>query len=125
MTAFTQLAISVALTYIWLPLLGVEALHVDGWSGSCAASEHLDGAVEKLSLPLRNLIGMDVEHCVSSASVFFPLTAAKATFALKAGEWLIDLERLFDLWVEFYPKLDEMARERLPISPIYFITLRV
>ena len=30
---------------------------------------------------------------------------------------LFDLERLFDLWVEFYPKLDEMAQERLPISP--------
>lgn len=37
---------------------------------------------------------------------------------------LIDLERLFDLWVEFYSKLDEMAQERLPISPIYFITPR-
>ncbi len=37
---------------------------------------------------------------------------------------LIDLERLFDLWVEFYPKLDEMARERLPVTPIYFITPR-
>jgi restriction system protein len=37
---------------------------------------------------------------------------------------LIDLERLFDLWVEFYPKLDELARERLPVTPIYFITPR-
>ncbi len=37
---------------------------------------------------------------------------------------LIDLERLFQLWVEFYPKLDELARERLPITPIYFITPR-
>ena len=39
----------------------MEALHVDGGSGRCAAGEHLDGAVEKLSLPLRNLIGMNVE----------------------------------------------------------------
>lgn len=35
---------------------------------------------------------------------------------------LIDLERLLDLWVEFYPKLDEGARRRLPLSPIYFLT---
>ena len=37
---------------------------------------------------------------------------------------LIDLEGLFDLWVEFYHKLDDRAQERLPISPIYFITPR-
>lgn len=35
---------------------------------------------------------------------------------------LIDLERLLDLWVEFYPRLDESARRRLPLSPIYFLT---
>lgn len=34
---------------------------------------------------------------------------------------LIDLERLFDLWVEYYPKLDEPARRRFPIQPIYFL----
>lgn len=35
---------------------------------------------------------------------------------------LIDLERLVDLWIEFYPKLDSLARERLPLTPIYFLT---
>jgi restriction system protein len=35
---------------------------------------------------------------------------------------LIDLERLVNLWVEFYPKLDDQARERFPLTPIYFIT---
>lgn len=34
---------------------------------------------------------------------------------------LIDLERLFDLWVEFYPKLTDEARQRLPLRPIYFL----
>jgi restriction system protein len=34
---------------------------------------------------------------------------------------LIDAERLFDLWSEFYPKLDDAARARLPIKPIYFL----
>lgn len=37
---------------------------------------------------------------------------------------LIDLERLVDLWVEFYPKLDDQARQRLPLKPIYFLTPR-
>jgi restriction system protein len=35
---------------------------------------------------------------------------------------LIDLERLVDLWIEAYAKLDEKARRRLPLSPIYFLT---
>jgi restriction system protein len=34
---------------------------------------------------------------------------------------LVDLERLFDLWVEFYDKLDEPSRRRLPLRPIYFL----
>lgn len=34
---------------------------------------------------------------------------------------LIDLERLFDLWIEFYPKLTDQARQRLPLKPIYFL----
>jgi restriction system protein len=34
---------------------------------------------------------------------------------------LIDLERLVDLWIEYYPKLDENARRRLPLQPIYFL----
>jgi restriction system protein len=35
---------------------------------------------------------------------------------------LIDLERLVDLWIEAYVKLDDKARRRLPLSPIYFLT---
>jgi len=37
---------------------------------------------------------------------------------------LIDLERFVDLWNEFYPKLDELARDRLRLTPIYFLTPR-
>jgi len=35
---------------------------------------------------------------------------------------LIDLENLFDLWVEHYPKLTQEARQRLPLKPIYFLS---
>ncbi|AWM88984.1 restriction endonuclease [Microvirga sp. 17 mud 1-3] len=35
---------------------------------------------------------------------------------------LIDFERLVDLWIQFYGKLDDLARKRLPLTPIYFLT---
>jgi restriction system protein len=34
---------------------------------------------------------------------------------------LIDLDRLFDLWVEHYNHLDDDSRRRLPLRPIYFL----
>lgn len=34
---------------------------------------------------------------------------------------LVDMEKLFDLWVEHYPKLKEEARQRFPLRPIYFL----
>ena len=35
---------------------------------------------------------------------------------------LIDLERLVELWIEFSSKLDDRARQRLPLTPIHFLT---
>lgn len=34
---------------------------------------------------------------------------------------LVDIERLFDLWVEHYAKLDDASRRRMPLKPIYFL----
>lgn len=34
---------------------------------------------------------------------------------------LVDLERLFDLWVEHYSQLSDAARRRMPLRPIYFL----
>lgn len=34
---------------------------------------------------------------------------------------LVDLEKFFDLWVEYYPKLDDAARRKFPLQPIYFL----
>lgn len=34
---------------------------------------------------------------------------------------LVDLERLLDLWIEHYKELDDAARRRLPLEPIYFL----
>lgn len=34
---------------------------------------------------------------------------------------LIDLERLFDLWIQHYAKLTDEARQHLPLRPLYFL----
>ena len=34
---------------------------------------------------------------------------------------LLDLEKLFDLWVEHYGRLDDVARRRLPLQEIWFL----
>ncbi len=34
---------------------------------------------------------------------------------------LLDLEQLFDLWVEHYEKLGDAAKRRMPLKPIYFM----
>jgi restriction system protein len=34
---------------------------------------------------------------------------------------LVDLKRLFDLWVEHYGKIPEVQRRLLPIRPVYFL----
>lgn len=34
---------------------------------------------------------------------------------------LVDLERLVELWTEYRGKLDEAARRRLPLQPVYFL----
>jgi restriction system protein len=34
---------------------------------------------------------------------------------------LVDLDRFVELWIEYYPKLDDSARRRLPLQPIYFL----
>ena len=34
---------------------------------------------------------------------------------------LVNLEKLFDLWVEYYARLDDDARRRLPLRPIQFL----
>lgn len=35
---------------------------------------------------------------------------------------LIDLERLVNLWIQHITQLDELARRRLPLTPVYFLT---
>lgn len=34
---------------------------------------------------------------------------------------LVGIERLYDLWIEYYEKLDDVTRRRMPVRPIYFL----
>lgn len=34
---------------------------------------------------------------------------------------LLDLERFYDLWIEYLPKVDEEMRDLFPLKPIYFL----
>jgi restriction system protein len=38
---------------------------------------------------------------------------------------LLDLENLVELWIEYYEKLADSARRRLPLKPIYFLAPEV
>jgi restriction system protein len=38
---------------------------------------------------------------------------------------LIDIRRLVDLWLQFYGELEESAKRRLPLKPIYFLAPQI
>ena len=35
---------------------------------------------------------------------------------------LLDAQGLFDLWIEYYDRLPEQDRQRLPLRPVYFLS---
>src|SRR2546423_8630762 len=67
----------------------MQRLHIDGRRGrrGAARSKNSGSAPLQLRLPRRNLIGVDVELLGKLSYRPSPLTAASATFALKAGVW--------------------------------------
>jgi restriction system protein len=56
-----------------------------------------------------------------STSGFTKEAEAEARAQEKRQLTLVDLERLFDLWVEHYKKLDETDRAMLPLRPVYYL----
>ena len=65
----------------------MQRLHVDRWLCRRAATrtEHIGSSALKLRLPRGNLIRVDVELLGKLRQCRSPLTAASATFDLKAG----------------------------------------
>jgi restriction system protein len=56
-----------------------------------------------------------------SASGFTKDASEEARTQEKRKVTLIDLERLFDLWVENYSRLNDEARQLLPLKPVYYL----
>ena len=67
------------------------------------------------------LLGEDDVGLFVSASGFTRDAEEEARTQEKRKVTLIDLERLFDLWVENYPKLNDEARRLLPLRPVYYL----
>jgi restriction system protein len=60
-----------------------------------------------------------------TAGAFTKVAEEEARTQEKRRVTLLDLEKLFDLWVENYAKLDETSRRLLPLKPIYFLAPEV
>lgn len=67
------------------------------------------------------ILGDDDVGLFVTTGAFTKDAQAEARTQEKRKITLIDLERLFDLWIENYSKLDDAARRRLPLQPIYFL----
>ena len=72
--------------------------------------------------PLRafmSVIGVDEIGLFVSSGGFTSNAREESRSQEKRKITLIDLESLMELWIEFYPKLSQEARQRLPLKPIY------
>jgi restriction system protein len=67
------------------------------------------------------LLGEDDVGLFVTTSGFTKDAQDEARTQEKRKVTLLDLERLLDLWVQYYEKLDDSARRRLPLQPIYFL----
>jgi len=67
------------------------------------------------------VLGEDDVGLFVSTGGFTKDAADEARTQEKRKVTLIDLETLFNLWVEYYGKLTDEARKRLPLKPIYFL----
>jgi restriction system protein len=67
------------------------------------------------------LLGDDDVGLFVTLGGFTKDAAEEARTQEKRRVTLIDLETLFDLWVQHYGKLSDDARSRLPLRPIHFL----
>jgi restriction system protein len=67
------------------------------------------------------LLGEDDVGLFVATGGFTKDAAEEARTQEKRKVTLVDLERLCDLWVEHYDRLDDAARRRLPLRPIHFL----
>lgn len=79
-------------------------------------------AVDDLRSFMAVLSGGDVGIYVSTGG-FTSDATAEARNQESRRITLIDLERLFDIWVQHYDQLADPDQQRLPIRPVYFLAL--
>jgi restriction system protein len=67
------------------------------------------------------VLGDDDVGLFVTTSSFTKDAIEEARTQAKRKVTLVDLERFFDLWVEHYDRLDDVARSRFPLQPVYFL----
>jgi restriction system protein len=67
------------------------------------------------------LLGEDDVGLFVTTSGFTKDAQDEARTQEKRKVTLLGLEKLLDLWIQYYEKLDDSARRRLPLQPIYFL----
>ena len=68
-----------------------------------------------------SVLGSDDVGLFVSASGFTSDALEEARTQERRKVTLLDLQSLFDLWVEHYDRLTQDARQRFPLKPIYFL----
>ena len=68
------------------------------------------------------ILGTDEVGLFVSANGFTKDAEIEARSQQKSKITLIDLQQLFELWVQYYDKLDDVAKRRLPLRPIHFLS---
>lgn len=73
---------------------------------------------------VRSLLGLLGDHDVGlfvSTAGFTPEAERLIREQERRRVTLLDLGNLFDLWVEYYNKIDEGRRQLLPLKPVYYL----
>ena len=101
---------------VWADPLGTRAPRIKVQVKRQAQSVTVDGLRSFMALLGEDDIGIFV-----ATGGFTRDAEEEARTQEKRKVTLVDLERLFDLWVERYNRLDDAARRRLPLRPIHFL----
>jgi restriction system protein len=80
--------------------------------------------VESLRAFMSQLSDDDVGLFVTTSS-FTRDAQEEARYQERRRVTLIDLERLVELWTEHYDRIEQGAKQRLPLKPIYFLAPQV
>jgi restriction system protein len=84
--------------------------------------KRMQGAISVIDLrSFMALLGDDDVGIFVNAGGFTKDAEESARIQESRQVTLVNLERLFELWVEYSDKLDQEARDRLPLKPIYFL----